>query len=131
MARTLLADGAARSRPCRRPSNGMSSAARVGMQPARSRSKPDPRWTRNEAVFWRQVRDAVVILPARADTPLVVRRFGALLWDLLAAPIPLSELARVLSDLTDATEAAVARDLEPLLVQLSELGVVDQVARER
>lgn len=86
-----------------------------------------PRWRRRADVLWRRSLDAVIFLPPGESEPLTVTATGPEVWDLLAEPRSLEELAGTLAATHHADPSVVASDLAPVIEQLVALGVVDQV----
>jgi hypothetical protein len=91
---------------------------------------PGSRWVRSPETLWRSASGTLVILPQGADdrTPLVVSGSAALVWELLATPITLQELANRLSQLCDTSAQVIARDLAPVLDQLNAETAVQRVS---
>jgi hypothetical protein len=99
------------------------------MARAESPALPESRWVRSPDTLWRCANGTLVILPPNAGdpTPLAVSGSAALVWELLATPTTLSDLASVLSELCDTDADTITRDLEPLLDQLNSAAVVRRV----
>lgn len=86
----------------------------------------EPTWCRRADTLWRRSADAVVLLPAGADEPVVLPGTAAAVWDLLSVPATLDEIVRTLADAYGAEPSAVGPDVEELLGRLERL---DAVAR--
>jgi hypothetical protein len=86
---------------------------------------PAPRWRRHPAVLWRRSLDAVLLLPEHAAEPVTLEGTGVALWELLAEPATVAQLAAVLAEAHDADPAVVAADIEPVVAQLAALGALE------
>jgi hypothetical protein len=84
------------------------------------------RWVRSPEALWRYASDTLVVLPkgGQEQNPMVVSGSAVPLWELLATPVTLSELAHRLSQLCDRSPQVIAADLGPLLEQLNTLAAV-------
>lgn len=82
---------------------------------------------RARAALWRSGDFGVVVLPEHADDPVTLAGSGALLWELLAQPRPLPDVAEELAGLYGAPVAVVMRDLEPVVDRLVTLGALERV----
>lgn len=96
---------------------------------AEPQALPGTRWVRSPETLWRSANGTLVLLPHGADdrSPLVVSGSAALVWELLATPITLPELADRLSQLYGTSAQVIARDLAPLLNQLNAATAVQRV----
>src|SRR5271166_4443078 len=81
---------------------------------------PECRWVRGAGTLWRKAGDTVVLLPETGEgqAPLVVSGSAALLWELLAHPVTLSELVAQLSAVYEVKAPEIESDLEPVLAGL-------------
>ncbi|HEX4865445.1 MAG TPA: PqqD family protein [Acidimicrobiales bacterium] len=97
---------------------------------AQSQDLPGSRWVRSPETLWRCAGGTLVLLPQGDDdrTPVVVSGSAALVWELLATPITLPELASRLSQLCDTSAQVIASDLAPLLDQLNAATAVERVS---
>jgi hypothetical protein len=84
-----------------------------------------PRVQRREDVLWRRSLDAVILLPAGATEPVTLAGSGPAVWELLTAPVSVSELARELAARYAADPATVEADVVALLDRLRTLGVIE------
>lgn len=75
------------------------------------------RWVRAAGTLWRNAGDTVVLLPEGGDdqTHFVVSGSAALLWDLLADPVTLAELAAELAVIYEVETPRIEADLAPVL----------------
>ena len=87
-----------------------------------------PRFRRRPDVLWRRSLDAVVLLPAVAEEPVTLLGTGPELWELLAEPRTLEDLAEVLAGLHGVDPAVVRADVAPVLADLVALVTVEEVA---
>jgi hypothetical protein len=87
----------------------------------------EPRLRRGEHVLWRRSLDAVLLLPVGAAEPVTLAGTGPEVWELLAAPASVPELARKLAARYDADPATVETDLVALLDRLGALGAIEPV----
>ena len=83
------------------------------------------RWCQRPDVLTRRSLDALVLLPVEGDEVLTLAGTGPEVWDLLAEPRSLDELASILGARHAAADDVVAHDIEPILRQLAEGGVVE------
>jgi hypothetical protein len=85
------------------------------------------RYTRREEVLWRRTGDAVVLLAADGDgrDVFTLEGSGVDLWQLLAEPVQLDEAASTLAGIYGASRDQVARDIAPVLAELSRRGVIE------
>jgi hypothetical protein len=83
------------------------------------------RWCRRPDVLTRRSLDALLLLPVEGDDLVTLARTGPEVWDLLAEPRTLDELAAVLAERYGAAEAVVAADVQPILDALVEGGLVE------
>lgn len=98
----------------------MSDDADARADPARRRLPRESHWVRAPGMLWRNAGTTVVLLPRGpgSPTPLVVSGSGALVWELLATPTSLGELATRIAAIYDANEEMITADLEPILGHL-------------
>jgi hypothetical protein len=89
---------------------------------------PETRWTRHPESLWRATGDTVVVLPGAGDdpTPLSISGSAARLWELLAQPVSLGELAAQLADAYGADAEVIAADLAPVLEDLRAAAAVER-----
>lgn len=81
-------------------------------------------WRRREGVLWRRSGDTVVLLVPDEDDLVTLSSTGQALWDALAAPADLDEVARHLGALYGVEPREVAQDVEPFLLDLERRHVV-------
>ncbi|MGH9064153.1 MAG: PqqD family protein [Acidimicrobiales bacterium] len=81
-------------------------------------------WSRAGDALWRRVGDTVVLLAAGAEEPMVVSGSAGPIWDLLARPISLPEIARRLAAEYGVAEETIVEDVGVLLGRLAEAGAV-------
>ena len=86
------------------------------------------RYARRERVLWRRTGDAVVVLAGDGRQVFTLEGSGVDLWHLLAEPIELDEAARALAGAYGASSEQVAKDIAPVLEELSRRDVIE--ARE-
>jgi len=82
------------------------------------------RWVRREDVLWARVGSAVALLVPGRREPLVVTGSAAPLWEQLAAPRTVAELAAGVAERVDAGVREVASALPDVLRALVEAGAV-------
>jgi hypothetical protein len=87
----------------------------------------DVRYHRAPHVLWRRTLETIVLLPTGRDEPFALAGTGPEVWGLLAEPRPFDDVVAVLAEVHGGDPEVVARDVEPLLVQLVELGAVARV----
>jgi len=85
------------------------------------------RWVRAAGTLSRTARDTLVLLPegGKDQTPLVVSGSAALLWELLADPIMLSELAAELAAIYEVEASGIEVGLAPVLEGLHTAGAIE------
>lgn len=76
-------------------------------------------------MLWRRLPGAVLILRTADNDPIELSGSGANLWDLLAAPTTAAAACAVLSS-EDADPAVVTADIERVLRELEERGIVER-----
>lgn len=81
-------------------------------------------WSRREGVLWRRSGDALVLLVPDADDLVTLSSTGQALWEALAEPADLTQVAKSLSALYGIDADTVAADIEPFLVDLERRHVV-------
>ncbi len=79
---------------------------------------------RRADVLWRRVADGVMIRRRGDDETVVLAGSGIALWSVLVAPISMGDLTRQLAATHATTPDVVAADIEPVLDDLVERGVV-------
>jgi hypothetical protein len=77
-----------------------------------------PRWRRRPDALWRRSLDAVIVLPVGADEPLTLAGTGPALWELLAEPCTVAQLAAVLAEAYGAEPEVVEADVAPIVEEL-------------
>ena len=87
----------------------------------------EPRWRRRPDALWRRSLDAVLVLAAGADEPVPLTGTGPAVWELLAEPCTVPQLAAVLSEGFDAEPATVEADLRPMIDELVRLDALESV----
>ena len=85
----------------------------------------EPRWRRRPDALWRRSVDAVLVLPAGADEPVTLTGTGPALWELLAEPCTVAQLAAVLADAYDAPIETVEADIAPVVDELARVGALE------
>lgn len=86
-------------------------------------------WTRRADVLWRTTADRVLLLAPEADEVVTVSGPGVAVWLLLDQPQGFDDLVVHLSDLYGAEQARVAEDLDPLLADLADRRLVEEVSQ--
>jgi hypothetical protein len=88
------------------------------------------RWVRAAGTLWRNAGETVVLLPAAEErpTPLVVSGSAAVIWELLAEPVTLSELAAKLAAIYEVEAQVIERDLSPVLEGLYTEAAIERSA---
>ncbi|HET9441887.1 MAG TPA: PqqD family protein [Acidimicrobiales bacterium] len=81
------------------------------------------RWQRVGGAVWREVRAGVLVLAPGQPDPVMLSGTGVMVWDLLAEPASLDELAAAIAGLQAVEPATVLEPLATLLGQLRELGL--------
>jgi hypothetical protein len=84
-----------------------------------------PRWRRRPDALWRRSLDAVLVLPAGSDEPVTLAGTGPALWELLAEPCTVPQLAAVLAEAYEAEPAVVEADLAPVVGELVRLQALE------
>lgn len=79
---------------------------------------------RRADVLWRATLHGVLVRPLGAREVVRLGGTGAALWALLDEPISFPDLCAALARDHDADAVAIAHDLEPVLVDLGERGVI-------
>ena len=77
-------------------------------------------------VVWRRSLDAVLVLPAGAEEPVTLAGSGPELWELLATPTSMADLASAIAERYGVDAAVVAQDVDATLEHLLKLGVVEE-----
>lgn len=80
---------------------------------------------RRAGVLWRHTADKVLIRRRGRDDLVVLAGTGAELWDALAEPATVADLAAVLAARHDAAVDVVAADIAAALAELVAADVVD------
>jgi hypothetical protein len=80
-------------------------------------------WRRSD-VLWRRSLDTVLVVPAGGSEPVTLAGTGPAVWALLATPVMVSELSRVLARDYGEDPSVIEADLVPVLEKLAALGVV-------
>jgi hypothetical protein len=93
--------------------------------PARPAAAPET-IGRARAALWRSGDFGVVVLPEQTDDPVTLAGSGALLWELLAQPRTLPDVAEELAGLYGAPVDVVASDLEPVVERLVSIGALER-----
>ena len=76
-------------------------------------------------VLWRRTLDGVLIRrPPAAAEVVKLAGTGSALWDALSDPIRFADLCEVLAGLHDVGAQTIAADIEPVVEDLAERGVV-------
>jgi hypothetical protein len=90
--------------------------------------RPATRWRRDPRTLWRAAGDTIVLLPDGGDgqTPLTIHGSAALLWELLARPVSLAELASELAAAYGEEAEVIAADLAPALDGLLAASAVER-----
>jgi coenzyme PQQ synthesis protein D (PqqD) len=82
---------------------------------------------REDAVAWRLVGDEVVALDVRRSTYLGLNRTGAVLWTALAKGATRRQLVALVLERFDVGPEEAARDIETLLTDLADRGLLEEV----
>lgn len=88
---------------------------------------PEPRYVRDRRVLWRRTADGIVVR-RRERQPGTISGTGEVLWDLLEEPRTLTALADELSHVYSASADQIARDIAPVLDELTAVGIVSIVS---
>jgi hypothetical protein len=83
---------------------------------------------RTDNVVWRQVGDEVMILDTESSEYLSVNESASLLWPLLLGGCTRAALGQTLIDRFGIDNATAATDVDELLAQLGEFGLLEKVA---
>ena len=86
-----------------------------------------PRYCRAGDALWRTAGTGILVLPAGAKGPVAVVGAGRALWDVLASPMTLDEVATVLARRFGLPAEDVELAIGPVLADLGSLGAVDVV----
>ena len=86
------------------------------------------RYVREPGVLWRRSGDRLLLMPSRSSDVCVLEATGLALWDALAEPAALSEVAARLGALYAVPPEQVAADLEPVLDDLERRHLVRRSA---
>ena len=81
---------------------------------------------RRRDVLWRRSLDAVLVLPVGASEPLIFAGSGPELWELLAVPTSMADLASTLAERHAVDVAVIEKDLDAVLEQWISLGIVEE-----
>ena len=96
----------------------------AGLTDASGTEVGGPRLVRASGVLSRRVAAGVLVLaPGAADAALLAGT-GAAVWELLEGKVPLADVVQILAGAYDAEAAMVAADLEPVIAELTERGLV-------
>jgi hypothetical protein len=82
------------------------------------------RWRRAETTLWRRTLDGVVVLPADAPAPLVLRGPAARIWELLVQPLTLRELLDAIAAIYAVEGDTVADEIDWAVSQLAAAGAL-------
>lgn len=84
-------------------------------------------WVRADGTLWRYAGLTLVLLPVGTDvtTPLVVSGSAALVWELLATPVTLTELAFQLAEVYDTNAEVITTDLASMLAELHAAAAIE------
>lgn len=85
------------------------------------------RYAREDATLWRGVIGGVLLLVPGCDETVHVSTPGDVVWDLLAEPRTLDQLAEALAAEYGEPVDTVLRDVEPIVRSLHDLGAVRSV----
>jgi hypothetical protein len=85
----------------------------------------EPRWRRRPDALWRRSLDAVLVLPVGTDEPVTLAGTGPALWELLAEPCTVAQLAAVLSEAFAAEPTTVVVDIAPVIDELVRLQALE------
>ncbi|MEQ8841211.1 MAG: PqqD family protein [Acidimicrobiales bacterium] len=88
---------------------------------------PEGRILRRAEVLWRSTLDGVLIRPPGADEVTKLAGTGGALWTALEEPSSFDDVCSALAQMHDAEVGTVAADLAPVIDDLVERGVVEQV----
>ena len=84
------------------------------------------RFRRAAGVVWRQAHGSVFVLPDGGGDVVVLTGTGEQLWWLLAEPMTIDQAARRLADIYGVPDAAVSRDVAPVVADLAARGVLER-----
>lgn len=81
-----------------------------------------------ETVLWRRsLEGMLLLLPLDRARPIEMTGSAAALWESLATPVSMAEAAGMLGDAHGTSADAILADVQPLLEEMSRLGVVMEV----
>jgi hypothetical protein len=84
------------------------------------------RYRRATGVVWRQAHGSVFVLPDARGDVVVLTGTGEQLWWLLADPMTIDQAAHRLADIYGVSDAAVSRDVAPVVADLAARGVLER-----
>jgi hypothetical protein len=84
------------------------------------------RLVRSPNVLWRRTLHGVVLRPLDGEV-IMLDGSGWLVWDALASPVTLEELSEHLASRTPGDAKAIAKDLQPVLDEMTRVGAVVRV----
>ena len=84
------------------------------------------RYRRATGVVWRHAHGSVFVLPDVRGDVVVLTGTGEQLWWLLADPMTIDQAAHRLADIYGVSDAAVSRDVAPVVADLAARGVLER-----
>jgi len=84
------------------------------------------RYWRATGVVWRHAHGSVFVLPGGGREVVVLTGTGEELWWLLADPMTIDQAAHRLAEIYGVPDAAVSRDVAPVVADLAARGVLER-----
>lgn len=81
-------------------------------------------YSRNPAVSWTTFDDDIILLNEETGSYVGLNETAAFIWEQLQEPVSSSELQDRLQDTFDTADHNIALDVEQVLAQLTEQGVL-------
>jgi hypothetical protein len=83
-------------------------------------------YRRAAGVVWRRAHGSVFVLPDSGREVVVLTDTGEELWWLLAEPMTIDQAAHRLAEIYGVPDAAVSRDVAPVVDELAARGVLER-----
>ena len=84
------------------------------------------RWVRSPQVLWRRTTGSVLLLRADGGEAVSLTGPGVFLWELLEEPLSTDEAVAIVSDAYGVEPVVVAADIDQVLAELVDRGLVDR-----
>ena len=96
---------------------------------------PTSRFTRNDNMLSREIAGEVVVVPLRRGSQartsiFTLNEVGAVVWDLIAATRPTSEIAQAVAERFEVSEAQALADVIEFLSELKKQGMITPLAED-